>query len=41
MGMLATIINGMSLGNVIEQQGVSTRILSSLEVPRVAELFIR
>lgn len=41
MGMIATIINGMALGNVIEEHGVPTRIMSSLDIPRVAEPFIR
>lgn len=41
MGMVATIINGMALGNGIEQQGVQVRVMSSLEIPRVAEMFIR
>lgn len=40
MGMIATVINGMALGNVIEQLGVPTRVMSSIEIPRVAELFI-
>lgn len=40
MGMIATIINGMALGNVVEQIGVPTRVMSSIEIPRVAELFI-
>jgi len=41
MGMVATIINGMALANVIETQGGSARVMTSLEMPRVAELFIR
>lgn len=41
MGMVATVINGMALGNSIEQQGVPVRVMSSLEIPRVSEMFIR
>jgi uridylate kinase len=41
MGMLATVINGMALGNVLEQHGRQVRVMSSLDIPRVAETFIR
>lgn len=40
MGMLATIINGVALGNAIEKAGQSVRIMSAIEVPKVAEMFI-
>lgn len=40
MGMVATMINGMALANVIEAQGGSARVMTSLEMPRVAEQFI-
>jgi uridylate kinase len=40
MGMLATIINGVALGNAIEKAGQSVRIMSAIEVPKVAEAFI-
>jgi len=40
MGMLATVINGIALGNAIEKAGQSVRIMSALDIPRVSELFI-
>lgn len=40
MGMLATVINGIALGNAIEKQGQSVRIMSAVEISKVAELFI-
>lgn len=40
MGMVATMINGMALANVIEHQGGSARVMTSLEMPKVAEQFI-
>lgn len=40
MGMIATAINGIALGNVIEQQWAYARVMSSLDIPRVAESFI-
>ena len=39
MGMLATVINGLALQNALEQAGVAARVLSAIEMPRVAELF--
>lgn len=41
MGMLATIINGQALQEAIESLDVTTRLLSTLEVHKVAEPFIR
>ncbi|UFX83131.1 UMP kinase [Candidatus Absconditicoccus praedator] len=41
MGMLATVMNGIALGDAIEKQGNSVRIMSALEIPKVAETFIR
>lgn len=41
MGMLATIMNGLALQNAIESLGVSTRVMSAITVPQVAESFIR
>jgi uridylate kinase len=40
MGMVATMINGMALANVIEQQWWSARVMTSLDMPRVAEPYI-
>jgi uridylate kinase len=41
MGMLATIINSLLLQDVLENLGVSTRVMSALAVHAVAEPFIR
>ncbi len=41
MGMLATMINSMALQASLEQQGISTRLQSAIEMKAVAEPFIR
>lgn len=41
MGMLATLINSLALQNVLEQIGVSTRVMSALPAANVAESYIR
>jgi uridylate kinase len=41
MGMLATLINSLALQDALEKLGVTTRVLSALEIRQVAELFIR
>ena len=41
MGMLATLINGLALQNALEKIGVTTRVLSAIEVAQLAEPFIR
>lgn len=41
MGMLATIMNGLALQNFIESVGISTRLLTSVSMPEVAEPYIR
>jgi uridylate kinase len=40
-GMLATLLNALALQDVLERQGVSTRVQSALEVSEVAEPYIR
>jgi uridylate kinase len=40
MGMLATLINSLALQDALEQRGVTTRVLSALEIRQVAEPFI-
>jgi uridylate kinase len=40
-GMLATVINALSLQDVLEREGVDTRTLSALDIRQVAEPFIR
>ncbi|MGI8827512.1 MAG: UMP kinase [Chloroflexota bacterium] len=41
MGMLATVMNGLALQDAIEKQGVQTRVLTGIEMDKVAEPFIR
>jgi len=41
MGMLATVINALALQEGFERQGLHTRVMSGIEMPRVAEPFIR
>ncbi len=41
MGMLATVLNGLALQNALEEIGVPTRVQSALDMPKVAEPFIR
>jgi uridylate kinase len=41
MGMLATMINAMALQDALEQQGLTTRLLSSIKMEEIAEPFIR
>ena len=41
MGMLATMINAMALQDAVEQTGLDTRLLSSIEMKEIAEPFIR
>lgn len=41
MGMLGTIINAMALQSALHDAGVSSRVMSSIEVPSVAERYIR
>lgn len=41
MGMLATIINGIAIGEAIEDAWVDVRVMSAIPTHRVAEDFIR
>ena len=41
MGMLATVINGLALQSALEKEGVLTRVLSAIEMNKVAEPYIR
>ncbi|MCA8910472.1 MAG: UMP kinase [Planctomycetes bacterium] len=41
MGMLATVMNAIALQDTCESIGLGTRVLSSLDVPRVAERWVR
>jgi len=40
MGMLATLINGLALQDALEKHGQQTRLMTAIEMPQVAELFI-
>jgi uridylate kinase len=40
MGMLATLINSLALQDALEKAGLTTRVLSALEVRQVAEPFV-
>jgi uridylate kinase len=41
MGMLATVLNALTLQDALEKLGAHTRVLSALEVTEVAEPYIR
>ena len=41
MGMLATTLNALALQNALEKTGVSTRVLSAIEMRQLAESYIR
>ncbi len=41
MGMLATVMNSMALQDSLEQQGIETRVQTSIEMRQVAEPYIR
>ena len=41
MGMLGTIINALALQSALEQVGVCTRVMTSLEIRQVAEPYVQ
>lgn len=41
MGMLATAMNCIAVADALEKQGVPSRVLSALEMPKFAEYFTR
>jgi uridylate kinase len=41
MGMLATIINGLALQDALEKVGVFTRVMTAIEMQKLAEPYIR
>ncbi|MBU1017560.1 UMP kinase [Patescibacteria group bacterium] len=41
MGMMATIMNGVALQSAIERLGVYCRVATSLDLPQIAEPYIR
>ncbi len=41
MGMLATVINALALQNVLEKNGIYTRLMSAITMEEIAEPYIR
>lgn len=41
MGMLATVINGMALQDVLEKYDMDTRLMSAIEMKQICEPYIR
>jgi uridylate kinase len=41
LGMLATAINGLALQDVLEKTGVPTRVMTAIDMERIAEPYIR
>ena len=41
IGMLATVMNAVVLQDALEQMGVYTRVMSAIDIPQLAEPFIR
>lgn len=41
MGMLATVINALALGDALESQGIPTRVQTAIEMRQIAEPYIR
>lgn len=41
MGMLATVLNGLALQDMLESKGIQTRLQTALEIKQVAEPYIR
>lgn len=41
MGMLATLVNSLALQDALEKSGAPTRVMSAMEVAKVAEPYIR
>ncbi len=41
MGMLATVINSLALQTSLESEGLQTRVMSAIDMPKIAESYIR
>src|SRR5204863_6741892 len=41
IGMLATVMNAVVLQDALEKVGIQTRVLSAIDIPQLAEPFIR
>ncbi len=41
MGMLATVMNSLAMQEALERDGIPTRVLSAIQMPQIAEQYIR
>src|SRR5574344_1452693 len=41
MGMIATVMNGLSLQDALEKKGIQTRLQTSIEMRQIAEPYMR
>lgn len=41
IGMMATAMNSLALQDILERKGVNSRVMSALEMPKVAEPYIK
>lgn len=41
MGMLATVINGLAMMNALEAVGVPARVMTAMDMPKLAEPFVQ
>ena len=41
MGMLATVINALAVCDSLQQRGVKARVMTAIDMPRIAEPYIR
>lgn len=41
MGMLATVMNALSMQDALEREGLTVRVMSALEMPEVCESYVR
>lgn len=41
IGMLATVINGLALQDALEREGVPTRVMTAIEMNKIAEPYIK
>jgi len=41
IGMLATVMNSLALADTLEQKGVATRVMTAIDMRRIAEPFVR
>jgi uridylate kinase len=41
MGMLATVMNSLAMQEALEKDGIPTRVLSAIQMPQIAEQYIR